>query len=148
MTLNARQLSPLLLLAAAALLAPSTAPARQDVPEEIAALSNPVELEERELRYYERQFKGKCARCHGLDGTGTGAEASAQAVAPANFTDAEYMSTRSDGELFYQILMGGGGDSPMPGFGPDSDQAWSEDKIWHLVAFVRRFAAAQESAED
>jgi hypothetical protein len=61
-------------------------------------------------------------------------------VPPRDFTDAAFMATRSDGQLFYQILMGGGGRSAMPGYGPESDVAWSEDKIWHMVLFVRRFA--------
>jgi mono/diheme cytochrome c family protein len=117
------------------------APARDDTPAEIAALTNPVTLEPRDVRYYARQFRGKCARCHGPDGAGGGEEAAEQAVPPANFTDAAFMSTRSDGQLFYQILMGGGERCAMPAFGPESSHGWSEDKIWHMVAFVRRFAA-------
>jgi hypothetical protein len=50
------------------------------------------------------------------------------------------MASRTDGEFFYQILMGGGERCAMPAFGPESDHAWTEDKIWHMVAFVRRFA--------
>ncbi|HEY5656387.1 MAG TPA: c-type cytochrome [Myxococcota bacterium] len=120
--------------------------ARDDAPAEIAAKSNPVgALTEKEVRYFERQFRAKCARCHGADGRGGGEEAAAQAVPPANFTDAAYMRSRSDGQLFYQILMGGGARSAMPAFGPGSAQAWDEDKIWRMVAFVRRFA--QEKAD-
>ncbi len=122
--------------------------ARDDVPEEIAAMTNPVELEESELRYYARQFKGKCALCHGQDGAAKGAfadaMATAQLVPPVDFTDAAYMSTRSDGQLFYQILMGGAQMSAMPAYGPESDYAWTEEKIWHVVAFVRRFARTTE----
>jgi hypothetical protein len=62
-----------------------------------------------------------------------------QAAPPANFTDAAYMKTRTDGQLFYQIFMGGGDRCAMPAFGPESDHAWTEEKIWHMVAFVRRF---------
>jgi len=50
------------------------------------------------------------------------------------------MASRTDGQFFYQILMGGGERCAMPAFGPDSAQGWSEEKIWHMVAFVRRFA--------
>ena len=123
-------------------LACTSVSAREDVPEASKALKNPVTLEESEIRYYQRQFKGKCSRCHGSDGTGTGADASTSdgLVRPANFTDAKYMASRTDGELFYQILMGGGERCAMPAFGPESDHAWTEDKIWHMVAFVRRFA--------
>jgi len=122
------------------LFAASVASARDDTPVEISSKSNPVELEETELRYYKRQWKGKCSRCHGMDGKGGGKNAAAQRVPPTNFTDASHMQTRTDGQLFYQILMGGGDRCAMPAFGPESDYAWNEDKIWHLVAYVRRFA--------
>lgn len=123
----------------------SVALARDDVPEAISATANPVVLEDSEIRYYERQFKGKCSRCHGIDGTGKGDEAAAASdlVPPANFTDATYMASRTDGQLYYQILMGGGERCAMPAFGPESDHAWTEDKIWHMVAFIRRFSALQ-----
>jgi mono/diheme cytochrome c family protein len=121
-------------------LAAHAATARDDVPPEIANKTNPVELEESELRYYKRQWKGKCSRCHGIDGDGGGKNAGEQPVPPTNFTDASHMRTRTDGQLFYQILMGGGDRCAMPAFGPESDYAWNEEKIWHLVAYVRRFA--------
>jgi mono/diheme cytochrome c family protein len=119
-----------------------------EVPAEYRDLSNPVTLDEKGVRYYTRQFKGKCARCHGLDGKGRGQEAGDQAVRPADFTDAVFMRSRSDGELFYQILVGGEERSAMPDFGPSSNAGWSEDKIWHMVAFVRRFAEPDEPAQD
>jgi len=114
--------------------------ARDDVPADVSAHENPASLDEKELRYYTRQFKGKCARCHGIGGTGKGESAAGQEVPPADFTDAAYMATRTDGDLYYQILMGGGDRCAMPAFGPESDHAWNDDKIWHMVAFVRRFA--------
>lgn len=126
------------LLVATACAAPVSA--RDDVPEDIAARSNPVTLEDDEIRYYARQYRGKCAHCHGADGTGSGDDAAMQPVRPTNFTDAAHMKSRTDGQLFYQILMGGGDRCAMPAFGPDSDHAWTEDKIWHMVAYVRRFA--------
>lgn len=127
-------------------LACSSVSARDDVPGDVKSMKNPVKLEESEIRYYERQFKGKCSRCHGLDGTGTGVDAAATdgLARPANFTDAKFMASRTDGQLFYQILMGGGERCAMPAFGPESDHAWTEDKIWHMVAFVRRFSEASQ----
>ncbi len=125
-------------------LACTSVSARDDVPDDAKAMKNPVTLEESEIRYYQRQFKGKCSRCHGLDGTGTGVDATPAEglVRPANFTDAKYMAGRTDGQLFYQILMGGGERCAMPAFGPESDHAWNDDKIWHMVAFIRRFSDA------
>jgi mono/diheme cytochrome c family protein len=131
---------PTPLIAALSLLA-CMAVARDDVPPEIAALENPVELPDDKIRYYTRQFKGKCARCHGIDGKGAGPEAAAQTATPRDLTDRAYMKTRTDGQLFYQILMGGGETSPMPAFGPESAHGWTEEKIWYMVSFVRRFSA-------
>jgi mono/diheme cytochrome c family protein len=123
-------------------LACTSGSARDDVPDDATAMKNPVALEESEIRYYQRQFKGKCSRCHGIDGTGSGVDATSteEFVRPANFTDAKYMASRTDGQLFYQIVMGGGERCAMPAFGPESDYAWNEDKIWHMVAFIRRFS--------
>ena len=129
---------------AALLLAASAACARDDVPDEIARRENPVTLAPDKVRYYAKQYRAKCSRCHGAKGDGGGEEASKQEVPPADFTDVAYMKTRSDGQLFYQILMGGGERCAMPAFGPESDHGWSEEKIWHMVAFVRRFAAPEE----
>jgi mono/diheme cytochrome c family protein len=127
------------LFAAATTAGPASA--RDDVPDEIAGLQNPVnELTPREVRYYQKQFKAKCARCHGIDGRGGGEDAAAQEVPPADLTDAAFMSTRSDGQLYYQILMGGGERCAMPAFGPDSSHGWSEEKVWRMVAFVRRLS--------
>jgi mono/diheme cytochrome c family protein len=125
-------------------LACTSVSARDDVPDDTKVMKNPVTLEEDEIRYYQRQFKGKCSRCHGLDGKGTGVAATPAEglVRPANFTDANYMASRTDGELFYQIAMGGGERCAMPAFGPESDHAWAEDKIWHMVSFIRRFSDA------
>ena len=131
-------------LALALLLVACVASARDDVPPEIAALENPVVLGDDQIRYYTRHFKAKCARCHGLDGKGGGPEAAEQALPPRDLTDAAYMNTRSDGQLFYQILMGGSEESTMPGFGPDSAQGWNEERIWYMVAFVRRFSAGSD----
>lgn len=122
--------------------------ARDDVPAEISATKNPMTLEESEVRYYTRQFKGKCARCHGIDGKGDTEQSEEPVVPPANFTDAAFMASRTDGQLFYQILMGGGDRCAMPAFGPESDHAFSEDKIWHMVAFVRRFAEPTPSSPE
>jgi len=144
MTLTPRRAALLAATFGFALALPWGAVARDDVPNDIAALENPTgELSDRDVRYLQRQFKAQCARCHGLAGNGGGDEAAAQAVPPANFTDATFMASRTDGQLYYQILMGGGKRCAMPAFGPESAVGWSDDKIWRMVAFVRRFARPQ-----
>jgi mono/diheme cytochrome c family protein len=117
------------------------AAARDDVPAEVAARENPVgTLSDRDIRYFTKQFKTKCTRCHGPDGSGGGEEAAEQAVPPADLTDTARMGNRTDGQLFYQILMGGGERCAMPAYGPQSSHGWPEEKVWRMVAFVRRLA--------
>jgi mono/diheme cytochrome c family protein len=117
------------------------AAARDDVPAEMAARENPIgALSDRDVRYFAKQFKTKCARCHGADGSGGGEDAAEQDVPPADLTDSAHMSGRTDGQLFYQILKGGGDRCAMPAYGPESSHGWTEEKVWRMVAFVRRFA--------
>jgi mono/diheme cytochrome c family protein len=124
-------------------LLPSACAARDDVPDEIAGLANPVTLDPGRVAYFAKQFKAKCARCHGESGDGGGTDSEDQEVPPADLTDATTMSTRSDGQLFYQILMGGGDRCAMPAFGPGSDHGCSEEKVWEMVGFVRRLAESK-----
>jgi mono/diheme cytochrome c family protein len=130
-------------LGAALLACAQSRAARDDVPPEIAAARNPVALDAAKQAYYSKQFKANCARCHGARGDGGGDEAAAQPVPPTNLTDAAYMATRSDGQLYWQILMGGEPRCQMPAYGPGSDKSWNEEKIWGMVAFVRTLAAAK-----
>lgn len=117
--------------------------ARDDVPAEIASAKNPVVLDASKQAYFAKQFKANCARCHGARGDGGGDEAAAQPVPPANLTDRAYMATRSDGQLYWQILKGGAPRSQMPAFGPGSDKSWSEEKVWGMVAFLRTLTDAK-----
>jgi len=57
----------------------------------------------------EGAYMGYCLPCHGMEGKGDGplAESLEDGVMPRNFTDAEYMSSRSDEELFKVIKFGG-----------------------------------------
>ena len=132
----ARLLTSIPLCAAILACAPSVK-ARDDTPPEIVRAQNPVTLDAAKQAYYAKQFKANCARCHGAKGDGGGDEAATQPVPPTNLTDRAYMATRSDGQLYWQILMGGAPRCEMPPFGPGSDKSWDEQKIWGMVAFVR-----------
>lgn len=139
------RLSSLLLIpvCAALLAATSPAAARDDTPPEIAGKQNPVVLDAAKQAYWAKQFKSNCARCHGAEGEGGGDEAAQQPVRPTNLTDRTHMATRSDGQIYWQILMGGAPRCEMPAFGPGSDKSWSEEKVWGMVAFVRTLAGAK-----
>jgi len=117
--------------------------ARDDAPPEIAEAKNPVVLDAAKQKYFAKQFKANCARCHGASGDGGGDDAAAQPVPPANFRDRARMATRSDGQLYWQILKGGAPRSEMPAFGPGSDKSWGDEKIWGMVAFLRTLTDAK-----
>jgi mono/diheme cytochrome c family protein len=115
--------------------------AREDVPQEYIEMENLTPpLDEKDVSYLARKYKASCVRCHGVDGAGGDEKQQLKDFPPRNFTDAAFMKTRSDGQLFYQILKGGGERSAMPAMGPGSDAGWPEERIWKMVRYVRRFA--------
>lgn len=113
--------------------------AMAEVPEGYKELKNTIELSEDQLPYWKEQFSAQCSRCHGDQGDG-GSKVEKGFPQPVDFTDEKLMTTKTDGELFYQIELGGEDDSDMPDFGPDSALGWDEEKIWRMVAFIRLFS--------
>jgi mono/diheme cytochrome c family protein len=103
------------------------------VPEEAKKLKNPLTLTEAALASGRSVYLDKCAECHGEEGRGDGPQARMYDPAPGNLTDNKHMSTRTDGELFYQISEGR---RPMPAF----KKRLSEEQRWQLVLFVRSLA--------
>ena len=106
-------------------------------------------LEGDRIVYWYEQFQGKCSRCHGEDGDGGGDDYPDEPgiPKPANLTDKKFMDSKTDGELFYQLEMGGEDFSDMPDFGADSSQGWGEDRLWSMVAFIRLFTQSPEIIE-
>jgi len=86
----------------------------------------------------EGAYMGYCLPCHGMEGKGDGplAESLGGDVSPRDFTDTEYMSSRTDKELFKVIKFGGkksGFSDIMPDWGynfPDAD-------IKAIVQYIR-----------
>jgi len=86
----------------------------------------------------EGAYMGYCLPCHGMEGKGDGplAESLEEGVMPRNFTDAEYMSSRSDEELFKVIKFGG----KSQGFSEsmlDWGYNFSDADIKALVQYIR-----------
>jgi len=100
------------------------------VPEEARGLKNPLTPTETALASGRAVYLDKCAECHGEQGRGDGPQARMYDPTPGNLTDTKHMSTRTDGELFYQISEG---HRPMPAF----KKRLSEEQRWQLVLFVR-----------
>ena len=71
--------------------------------------------------------------CHGSDGRGTGDLVERLSLEMPDFTDAKWQSKWSDGAFFYVVSTGHG---EMPGQG----KRFQEERMWHLVNYVRTFA--------
>ena len=80
-----------------------------------------------------------CAVCHGAGGKGDGPTAASLDPKPADHTDADYMGSLSDEQLYRVIQKGGAatGKSPLMA-------AWggvlTDDQIRDLVAYLRRLS--------
>ncbi|HZX13799.1 MAG TPA: cytochrome c [Thermodesulfobacteriota bacterium] len=78
-----------------------------------------------------------CASCHGPSGKGDGPAAAALDPKPRNLSDAKYVSTISDEQLFKTVKEGGAsvGKSPlMPAWG----SVLSDNDIWNVIAYLRQ----------
>lgn len=72
-------------------------------------------------------YEKRCASCHGRKGEGLGSKTNIP-----NFTDAQYMATRSDEELLSKIRKGGEG-TGMPAW----NSILSEEDHRHVLAYIR-----------
>jgi mono/diheme cytochrome c family protein len=102
-----------------------TVPERWDVIAYAYTLSTTPE----EVARGQELFAENCAACHGERGEGDGPEAGSLSVSPINFTDQEFMGTRSAADLFVSITNGLG---EMHSFAD-----LTEDDRWALTSFLR-----------
>lgn len=82
------------------------------------------------------KFEQICASCHGPLGHGDGPAAAALDPKPRNLSEAAYVSTLSDEQIFKTVKEGGAsvGKSPlMPAWGG----TLSDDDIWSVIAYLR-----------
>ncbi len=100
------------------------------------APANRIEATEESVRAGLRVFGRFCRSCHGprADGQGTTAPPGSR---PANLIDDEWVHGDSDGDIYLVIRNG------VP---PQYDmEAWegriTDEEIWHIVNFLRNFAA-------
>jgi mono/diheme cytochrome c family protein len=95
-------------------------------------LKNPVASTPASITAGAAAYKKYCAFCHGVTGKGDGPLAPKDSD-PADLTDAKWDHGSTDGEIFWIIQNGVGGDSKMIKFQgkiPDQD-------MWHIVNFLR-----------
>jgi mono/diheme cytochrome c family protein len=84
-------------------------------------------------------YAANCASCHGVSGEGDGPEAGALSISPVDFTNQEFMGSRSATDLF---------DSITNGLGEMHSYAdLSEQERWALTAFLRTLTFAETELE-
>ena len=91
---------------------------------------------------------GKAFRvtCHGKDGKGFGGDiepGTLKGPLPRNFTDKEWQSARTDGELFW-ILRNGNKGTAMASFVP---LILTEEEAWQVLRYVRSFANDEQGVQ-
>jgi len=75
-------------------------------------------------------FSSQCTMCHGSAGDGSGVLVERLKLKMPDFTDADGMKERTDGELFYILTKGCG---RMPG----QEDRFEDEIKWNLVNYVR-----------
>ena len=91
-----------------------------------------------DLKAAASNYSSSCASCHGQSGKGDGPSGATLSTKPADYTDCAAMSKVTDDYLFNIIKNGGksvGKSRDMADFG----EAYSDDEIHGLVAYVRSF---------
>ena len=109
----------------------------QDQIAEAQSWTNPFPATQENIEKGKQIFHGKafCVTCHGRDGKGLGDIPGLVGRLPRNFTDTEWQSARTDGELLW-ILKNGSPGTAMASFIP---LVLTENEAWHVLLYVRSF---------
>ena len=83
-----------------------------------------------------RIYQSFCSQCHGVKGNGTGRKGTALGTKPADHTDKEAMSKRTDAEL-YGIIWYGGKSTGLSELMPSWRNALKEDEVWDIISYMR-----------
>lgn len=118
---------------------PAPASAEWTIPEEERQVPNPVERTAESIEIGHKLFRENCETCHGPAGLGDGPGARVLEARLPNLQDAEWASTKTDGEWFYKIAVG---KDPMVGY----EDFLEEEEIWHVVNYARSLSVAQADA--
>ncbi len=115
--------------------------------EEVRTWTNPLPATDATIEKGKTLFLGKafCVTCHGRDGKGLGGDiepGTLKGPLPRNFTDKEWQTVRTDGELFW-ILKNGSKGTAMAPFIP---LILTEEESWQVLRYVRSFAADEIGA--
>ena len=108
--------------------------------QQVRTWKNPLPATEETIDKGKQLFEGKafCATCHGRDGKGLGADiepGTLKGPLPRNFTDKDWQTARTDGELLW-ILKNGSKGTAMAPFIP---LILTEEEAWQVLLYVRSF---------
>jgi mono/diheme cytochrome c family protein len=108
--------------------------------QQVRTWKNPLPATEDTIDKGKQLFEGKafCTTCHGRDGKGLGADiepGTLKGPLPRNFTDKDWQTARTDGELLW-ILKNGSKGTAMAPFIP---LILTEEEAWQVLLYVRSF---------
>lgn len=102
------------------------------VPEDAAAVENPVESSKESLQAGKSLYDLQCTACHGEQGMGDG-------LINAGSLVSQDFQAQSDGAIFWKLQEGRG---QMPSF-----SALPEDQLWNVINYVRSLSIARDAAD-
>jgi mono/diheme cytochrome c family protein len=105
------------------------------ITDEDRARKNPVDFTDVTVERGRKLFVSQCAMCHGEKGDGKGEVAQEMNETLPDFTKAEALKSRTDGELFRIITLG---NTVMPA----QDKRMKEIHVWEMVNFLRATGGA------
>ncbi len=108
--------------------------------QQVRTWKNPLPATDETIDKGKKLFEGKafCTTCHGRDGKGLGADiepGTLKGPLPRNFTDKDWQTARTDGELLW-ILKNGSKGTAMAPFIP---LILTEEEAWQVLVYVRSF---------
>jgi mono/diheme cytochrome c family protein len=101
------------------------------IPPEALKVVNPVKPIAASIAIGKKKYGYDCAMCHGTDGDGKGDLAIDMKLKMPDYRDPATLKSVTDGEMFYVIKNGNGGEMPS-----EVDRLKDED-IWNLVNYIR-----------
>lgn len=105
-----------------------------DVPAEFKNMKNPVAKTEKALAEGKTKYSHSCAGCHGLTGKGDGEKVKNLVnIKPASLVGEQSLKD-TDGERFYKIKYGRGGNHSFSG-------KLDDETIWSIILYTRTFSA-------
>jgi len=110
--------------------APASSPHNYEISPEDAAKKNPIRFTDVSVDRGKKVFKTQCALCHGDNGNGKGDLAKEMNLTLPDFTQADSLSKRSDGDLFAIVTTG---KEPMP----SQKGRMPAPQLWNVVNYLR-----------